>query len=97
MNRPIYKLLDWIDEKKINWYNFSFNLKSIELLKANPDKINWNNLSSNLNIFELDYKQIKINFEPFQEELITVVLNPDRIKRLSFIYNFEFKNWILSI
>jgi len=33
------KLLDWIDESKINWEYLSLNTNAIELLEANQDKI----------------------------------------------------------
>ena len=137
-NKPIYKLLDWIDidkldwdelssnenainlleqnQDKIIWSSLSFNENAIELLEQNQDKIDWRFLSTNKNaiklleknqdkinwkiissnpsIFELDYKKMKINFEPFIEELNEKVFNPDRITRLSKIYDFHFKDWI---
>ena len=36
---------------------------------------------------------MKTNFEPFVEELNEKVFDPDRITRLSKIYNFYFKDW----
>ena len=41
----------------------------------------------------LDYKKMSSNFQPLAEEIIERAFNPDRIKRLSVIYNFEFKDW----
>ena len=41
MNKPIYKLYDWIDENKLDWDNLSLTPNAIQLLEANPDKINW--------------------------------------------------------
>ena len=38
MNRPVYKLLDWIDENKLDWQLLSGNKKAIELLKENKIK-----------------------------------------------------------
>ena len=35
-----------------------------------------------------------INFELLSQEIIEKALDPDRIKRLSVIYNFEFKDWL---
>jgi hypothetical protein len=32
-------------------------------------------------------------FKPFVEELNEKIFNPDRITKLSKIYNFHFKNW----
>ena len=40
--KPKYKLLDWVDEKKLNWSILSHNQNSIDLLKNNLDKIDWN-------------------------------------------------------
>ena len=51
-------------------------------------------ISFNISIFELDYKQMKENFKPFVEELNEKIFDPDRISRLSKIYNFDFKDWI---
>jgi hypothetical protein len=34
------------------------------------------------------------NFKPFVEELNERIFNPDRITRLSKIYDFNFKDWI---
>ena len=42
-----HKLLDWIDEKKLNWDLLSWNPAAIDLLKENPEKINWNHFSEN--------------------------------------------------
>ena len=53
MNYPVYKLLDWIDVKKLDWNYLSMNPNAIELLRANQDKINWNYLSGNKNAIEL--------------------------------------------
>jgi hypothetical protein len=78
-----------------NWYNtyLSNNPNAIELLTANQDKIDWNLLSHNPNIYTLDYEQIALNFQSFREEIIERALDPDRIHRLSVIYNFKFKDW----
>jgi hypothetical protein len=46
----MYKLFDWIDSDKINWYNLSLNINAIDILGVY--KINWNNLSSNINAQE---------------------------------------------
>ena len=53
MNKPVYKLLDWIDESKLDWQTLCLNPNAIELLKANPDKINWDYLSENPSAIEL--------------------------------------------
>ena len=64
------------------------------MLSNYQKKINYKNLSRNPSIFELDYTQMTINFELLSQEIIEKALDPDRIKRLSVIYNFEFKDWI---
>jgi len=48
LNRPIFKLRDWIDMDKLS----SIQL-SIELLIKNPDKIKWYYLSSNKFVLDL--------------------------------------------
>ena len=50
MNKSVYKLLNWINER---------NQNSMKLLKENKDKINWNWLSSNPSIFIFDYNQMR--------------------------------------
>ena len=59
--KPLYKLLDWIDIKKLSWYHLSENPNAIHLLEANQDKIRWPSLSKNPSIFEIDKKQLKID------------------------------------
>ena len=46
-NKPIYKLLDWINIDKLDWTNLSYNKNAINLLEQNKNKINWKNLSFN--------------------------------------------------
>ena len=54
-----YKLLDWIDEKKLDWRYLSANSYSgaINLLKKNMNKIVWFYISSNFTIFEINHKE----------------------------------------
>ena len=47
------RLLDWIEQNKLNWKTLSKNPHAIPLLEANPDKINWNWLSQNPNAISL--------------------------------------------
>jgi hypothetical protein len=39
----IYKLLDWIDKDKLDWYYLCENQSTgaIQMLEQNIDKINW--------------------------------------------------------
>jgi hypothetical protein len=68
----------------------------MEILKENQDKIDWDCLSSNKNIFELDYNKMKDNFKELGNEILEKSLNPDRIKRLSIIYNFNLTDWFIN-
>ena len=63
LNRPIYKLLDWIDMNDLDWDMLSFNTRAIQLLEENPEKINWDYLSSHINAIELlEKNQDKIDW-----------------------------------
>ena len=64
MNKPIYKLLDWIDINKLDLEFLSKNQNAIGFLKQNPDLINWYYLSGNKNADELllsNKNKIKLN------------------------------------
>jgi len=78
MNRPIYKLLDWIDESNLDWNYFSENNNenAIELLEANQDKIDWYWLSSNPNAIKL----LKLNIDKVNS--IYLSENPNAIELL---------------
>ena len=86
MNKFVYKLLNWINKR---------NQNSMKLLKENKDKINWNLFSANPSIFTFDYNQMTIKFKTLAEEIIEKAYDPDRIHRLSVIYNFKFKDWFM--
>ena len=76
---------------KINWYYLSRNKNAIDLLKNNMDKIDFGNLSYNQNIFTYDYSKIKEHMmNTIYEELISTVLNPERLMRISKRFNIEF-------
>ena len=92
LNLNAIKILEK-NQNKINWYSLYSNKNAIKLLEQNQNKINWYNISKNPSIFELDYKQISENFKPIAKEILEKVYNPDRIKRLSSIYNFKFEHW----
>ena len=76
------------DRIDFDW--LSKNPNAINLLKKHFDKLS---LKANPSIFALNYKQMTINFKPLAEEIIARAYDPDRIKRLSIIYKFEFKDW----
>jgi len=47
LNKPIYKLRDWIDPEKLDNDLLNSNLNAIDYLKENPNIIHWPYLSSN--------------------------------------------------
>ncbi len=56
-----WKLLDWIDENKLDWNSLSFNPRGLYLLEQNKNKINWESLSQNESaIYLLEKNQDKI-------------------------------------
>ena len=66
LNRPIWKLRDWIDETKLDNSYLSRNLNAIDYLKKNPDKIDWFYLSFNPNAIELLKENLdKVNWFTF--------------------------------
>ena len=79
LNRPIWKLRDWVDEKNLDIYQLGLNPNAIELLKDNLNDIHWITSSKNPAIFQLDYKAMKIANEGIYEELIEEVLKPSRV------------------
>ncbi len=66
--KPRMKLLDWIPEDKIDWYNLSKNpnlLNAIHLLEKYPDKINWKWLSGNPNLLNaISLLEIVLQHDP---------------------------------
>jgi DNA-directed RNA polymerase delta subunit len=48
LNRPIWKLRDWIPFDDIDWYWLSSNPNAISLIEKNLDKVNWSRLSLNI-------------------------------------------------
>jgi len=53
LNKPIWKLRDWIDENKLYWNYLSENPNAIDLLEKNQKKIDWCRLSVNPNAIHL--------------------------------------------
>ena len=78
MNKPFYKLLDWIDIDNLEWFYLSKNPRAIDLLEANPDKINWDSLSLNPNAIEL----LKANKDKINWSYLSLNTNPEVIKLL---------------
>jgi len=93
--KAIKLLKDNLDKLKNNYKVLSYtkNPYIIDLLKDNQHLIYWDGLSDNPNIFQLDYEQMKKNFEPLAKEIIEVSCHPERISRLMKQYNFDFEDW----
>ena len=76
----IYKLKEWVNIDRLNWFWLSANQNAIHLLEENIDKIDWNMLSVNPNAIHILEKNIdKINWH----ELST---NPEIF---TFVYDYE--------
>jgi hypothetical protein len=87
LNRPIWKLRDWIDINKIEWDALSENENAIELLKENKEKINWAYLSNNKNAIELIEENLdKINWNLLSLNETTIKFLKKIQKRLIGIY-----------
>ena len=89
--KPKYKLLDWIDEKKISWYELSKNPGVIHILEKNLDKIKWYYLSCNPAVIHLLEKNLdKIDWGQLSENPAAIHLlekNPDKINWRSLSSN----------
>jgi len=90
MNKPIYKLKDWIDESKLDIYSLNLNPLAIDYLKDNPDKIVWSLLSLNENAVELliDIKnRDKITWSCLSknenDEIVNLILKDENINKLN--------------
>ena len=44
LNKPVWKLRDWIDINKLNWDYLCLNPNAIELLKENQDSYSFDQL-----------------------------------------------------
>ena len=66
LNKSIWKLRHWIDNKKIHENLLSFNINAIQLLELKPSIINWTYLSFNQNAnYILERNKDKINWDFF--------------------------------
>ena len=87
----IYKLQDWINMDKINWYSLSSNPNAIHLLEQNMDKICWNSLSANPNAVHLiEQNMDKINWYSLSANPNAVHLLEKNIDKIS--WNFSSQN-----
>jgi hypothetical protein len=92
MNKPIYKLRDWIDKTKLPYYYLSLNPLAIDYLKENPNLISWTSLSLNINAAELllDPKnRNKIDWcclsRNENDEVVSFLLRPENRKNINWI------------
>ena len=75
--KPEYKLLDWVDKKKLtNIILLSGNINAINLLEKYPEIINWDLLSFNPNAIHLLEKN------PDNIDWINLSRNPNAIHLL---------------
>ena len=81
LNRPIWKLRDWIDKEKLDWNNLSLNKNAIDLLYENKRNRNWNNLSFNKNVF------VNIDILKNRETINLINDNPDKINWYYLSFN----------
>ena len=101
LNKPIWKLRDWIDIKKINFNGLSLNTndKAIELLKKKKDKIDWSKISLNTNdkaIELLEENQDKINWNNLclntnDKAIELLKANKDNINWFELLFNTNCK------
>ena len=83
LNRPIWKLRDWIDLEKLDKLSLSLNPNAINFLEANQNKINWNNLSFNPNAIKLlNEKRDRIDYCNLSANPNTMKLLEDNIDNI---------------
>ena len=87
LNKPIWKLRDWIDIDKLEWdyLSLSTNKNAISLLEKNLDKIDWSNLSENKNAISLLEKNLdKIDWKylSFNKNAISVYIKNVLLKMI---------------
>jgi hypothetical protein len=82
----------------IFWNRLSRNPAAIHLLEKHPEKIDWNQLSVNPAalhlLFRLDHETMRQANEPFKEELMAYVFDPERLMRLSAQYTVDFRVYL---
>ena len=90
LNKPIWKLKDWIHIEKLEWYLLSENPNAVNLLEKNQDKINWRAFSRNPAIFKIDYEKMKYKNQDFEEELLKEVMRPVRLFKMIEKYGEDY-------
>jgi len=86
LNRPVWKLKDWIDLEKLDWSQLSLNPNAIKLLEENLDKIHWCQLSKNTNGIELLLKNFdKIHLQNFAQNDKLPEIFDDLINKINWL------------
>ena len=70
----------------------SKNPNAMDLIKKYKDKLyigDWDYVLENETAFEIDKEAMKKQIQPFAEELLSVVLHPDRVIRILNEYNYN--------
>ena len=92
MTKPIF-----VVHPNINWKGLSSNESAISILEKNLDKVDWYWLSSNESalhlLSKLDYQQMFVNNQMFQQELIAFICNPLWIKKCASRLNMDFGDY----
>lgn len=85
---------------KVHWDTLSTNTRAIHILRENLDKVHWYEIFRNPEafpiismFFPLDYKKMKENTQEFRQELLSVVMNPDRLSRMSKAFQLSFDQY----
>jgi hypothetical protein len=86
---------------KVHWDTLSTNPKAIHILQKNLDKVHWYEIFRNPEampiismFFPLDYKKMHEHTQQFRQELLSVVMNPDRISRMSNSFALSFDEYL---
>ena len=83
----IYKLRDWIDINKIDWFDLSRNPNAIHLLEQNMNKIYWFLLSVNSNAIHLLEKNMdKIDWYDLSQNPNAIHLLEKNIYKINWDY-----------
>ena len=80
-----------IVNENINWINLSANKNAIPILEKHLNKVQWDYLSGNTNAIHLLFKMNDKFKSPIGEELVSVVMNPNRLLRLCEKYQLTFE------
>lgn len=87
---------------KVHWDMLSTNPKAIHILQENLDKVHWYELFRNPEafpiismFFPLDYQKMHENTKEFRQELLSVVMCPDRLSRMSIAFHLTFEEYII--